>query len=156
MSRAVLLAALVALALPSAAHAEAEAAPAKVKQENAKRTKIRRLLALTGSAELGMQVMEQMFRSFQRSMPNVPESFWTELRKEVHPDDLVELIVPIYERNLSEADIDALVTFYESQAGKRFTAALPKITAESQSAGEQWGRQLAERVLTRLKQEGYR
>lgn len=42
-------------------------------QETAKQKDIRHLLKITGSGELGAQVMTQMMGNMKRSMPNVPE-----------------------------------------------------------------------------------
>lgn len=70
--------------------------------------------------------------------------------KEVRTEELVDLIVPVYDRNLSQDDVKELIRFYESQAGKKFVAGLPKITQESMVVGEKWGRQLAERVMKKL------
>lgn len=70
--------------------------------------------------------------------------------KEVRTEELVDLIVPVYDRNLSQDDFKELIRFYESQAGKKFVAGLPKITQESMVVGEKWGRQLAERVMKKL------
>jgi hypothetical protein len=119
-------------------------------QESQKQKDIRKLLQITGSGELGTQVMNQMVGSMKKAMPNVPEKFWGDFMKEVHTDELINLIVPIYDRNLTHDDVKQLIKFYESPTGKKFVAVLPKISQESMVVGEKWGRDLAQRVIHKL------
>jgi uncharacterized protein len=126
--------------LGGAAHAE----------ETQKQKDIRKLLKITGSGELGTQVMHQMVGSMKKAMPQVPEKFWGDFMKEVRTEELVDLIVPIYDRNLSQDDVKELIKFYETPTGKKFVSVLPKITQESMVVGEKWGRELAERVVKKL------
>jgi hypothetical protein len=118
--------------------------------ETAKQKDIRKLLKMTGSGELGAQVMAQMLGNMKQSMPNVPEKFWTDFMKDVRTEELVDLIVPIYDRNLTHEDVKELIKFYDSPTGKKFVQVLPKITQESMSVGEKWGRDLAEKVIKKL------
>ena len=65
----------------------------------------------------------------------------------------VDLLVPVYDRNLSQADVTELIKFYESPTGKKFVSVLPKITQESMGVGEKWGRELAMKVMLKLQQQ---
>lgn len=126
---------------------------ARADADPSKTDDIRKLLAITGSAQLGAQVMSQLMGSMKNAMPNVPEAFWTDFQKEVRTGELIDLIVPVYDRHLSADDVKTLIKFYETPTGKHFVAALPVITQESMTAGQEWGRRIAERVVTRLKAE---
>jgi hypothetical protein len=118
--------------------------------ETQKQKDIRKLLKITGSGELGTQVMGQMMTNMKKAMPQVPEKFWGDFMKEVRTDELVDLIVPVYDRNLTHDDIKELIRFYETPTGRKFVSVLPKITQESMAVGEKWGRDLAMRVMTKL------
>ena len=133
---------------------ETQKQPATQKQpETAKQKDIRKLLKITGSGELGTQVMGQMIGSMKKTMPQVPETFWSDFMKEVHTDELVDLIVPVYDRNLTHDDVKELIRFYESPTGKKFVSVLPKITQESMVVGEKWGRELAMKVMVKLQSQ---
>jgi uncharacterized protein len=121
--------------------------------ETAKQKDIRHLLQVTGSGELGAQVMTQMLGNMKKSFPNVPEKFWSDFMKEVHTDELVEMIVPVYDRNLTHDDVKQLIKFYESPTGKKFVSVLPKITQESMVVGEKWGRDLAQKVIAKMQEQ---
>jgi len=111
---------------------------------------IRQLLAVTGAAAMGEQVMDQMIGSMKPMAPQLPDTFWTQLRVEVTGDSLIELVVPIYAKHLSPDDVKALITFYESPAGKKLIAVQPAITAESMEVGQAWGQEVAMKVVTKM------
>ncbi|MFL6235195.1 MAG: DUF2059 domain-containing protein [Thermoanaerobaculia bacterium] len=118
----------------------------------AKRRDIRRLLEVTGSAQLGQQILGQMIETFKKASPEVPESFWNEMMKDLDSTTMIDLIVPIYEKHLTHEDIKGLIAFYESPLGRKVTNMLPVIAQESMQAGQQWGMDVARRVQQRLEQ----
>jgi hypothetical protein len=157
----ILLLSLVALAAPSRAQsgpAPESPAPAAAAAEIPAplRAKILEVLRLTDSAELGRQMMDQMLGSFEGSSPGVPAEFWSRLRDELETDDLVELIVPIYARHLTEPELDALIAFYSSEHGRSIVRKMPQVMQESMLAGQQWGADIARQVMERLEASGFR
>lgn len=117
-----------------------------------KKDDIRTLLNITGAGEQGVQAMKMMIGNFKKSMPQVPEKFWTEFMKEVKPGDLVEMIIPIYEKHFTEADIKAIIAFYNTPVGKKFIMKQPVIQQESFKVGSAWGRKLGMRVAAKLQE----
>lgn len=154
---------LAAFAAPIRAQApappESAVAPAPAPESEVAapiRAKILEVLRLTDSAELGKQLMDQMLGAFEGSTPGVPEEFWSGFRGEVDTDELIEIMVPIYARHLSEAELDALIAFYSSEHGRSIVGKMPQVVQESMLAGQEWGADLARRVLERLEASGYR
>lgn len=125
-------------------------------QSKASKTdKIRQLLDLTGSGKLGVQVANNMMASFKKSYNNVDDQFWEEFARQIKAEDLVNLIIPIYDKYYTEEDIDQLIGFYKSPIGKKVIETLPQITQESMLAGQAWGKQIGESVVEELKRKGY-
>lgn len=120
-----------------------------------KQANIRKLLEITGSGKLGIQVMKQMIDSYRTSMPKVPQKFWDDFMKEADPQQLVELIVPIYDKYLTDEDVKNLIQFYQSPLGKKVIQVLPQITQQSMQAGQKWGAEIGQKVADKLKAEGY-
>lgn len=114
-----------------------------------------RLLELTGSAKLGIQVMSQMVTSYKKAMPNVPDEFWTEFMSEVDEESLINLIIPIYKKHYTPSDVKAIIAFYETPIGKKTISVLPKITADSMAAGRNWGLNIGKKVQDKLIEKGY-
>ena len=128
--------------------------PAAKRPETPKEKDIRKLLALTGAAALGGQVMDQMLQAFRARMPKVPASFWSELQKELDPNELVEKVVPIYDKQLTHPEVKNLIKFYQTPTGRKLIKVMPAITQESMVVGQEWGRAIGEKVAARLKQKG--
>lgn len=123
--------------------------------QQTKQQKIKNLLELTGSGNMGIKVMNDFLVYFKEAYPNVPDEYWNEFMKEVSPDDLVNLVIPIYDRHFSESEIDDFVAFYQSPSGKKMAVKLPLIYAESQEVGSKWGEELAAKIVEKLESRNY-
>jgi hypothetical protein len=124
-------------------------------QSSEKTAHIKKLLDLTGSGKLGVQVSQTMIASFKKTTDGVPDKFWEEMSKEINADTLVSMIIPIYEKYYTDDEILQMIAFYEIPVGKKVISTLPMIMKESMDIGEQWGRQVGEKVYLRLKEKGY-
>lgn len=124
-------------------------------QETTMREDIRMFLELTGSADLGIQVARQMMSSYHQIYPDVPAVFWDEFIESIRPEDLTNLVIPIYEKHFTQDEIRELIAFYRSPIGTKMISVLPQLTQESMQAGQEWGTKIGEDLLQRLEQEGY-
>lgn len=124
-------------------------------QETQIQKDIRHLLEISGSGELGLQVANQMVGNYKLMLPNVPDKFWDEFMASIQPDDLIELVIPIYEKYYSLGDIKAMISFYNSEVGKKMISVTPMIMQESMVVGQAWGAELGEQVIIKLQKEGY-
>ena len=124
--------------------------------DSAKHADVIRLLRASGSAELGVQMMDNLLPSFAEAFPQVPEQLWDEIRQEFSADELIGLMVPIYEKYYSHEEIRELLAFYESPIGKKMVERMPLVLQEAMMVGEQWGEKTAEKILNRLEEKGYR
>jgi uncharacterized protein len=106
----------------------------------------RKLLEVSGAADLGKQVADGMLESF-RKMSNLPPGFIDRFKQNIQPESLVELIVPIYMKHFDRETIMAAIRFYRSAPGQRIVKTLPTVTAESMEAGKTWGVDLARKTL---------
>lgn len=123
--------------------------------DTAKHQDILKLLRVSGSSELGIQVMDQLMMTFEEILPDVPTEFWADFRNEVKAEDLLDMMVPIYDKYYTHDDIRELIKFYESPVGKKMVDTMPLLLQESMQAGQEWGRALSEKMLQKLKEKGY-
>jgi len=94
-------------------------------------------------------MMTSQAAAIKKLMPFPPaaqDDFEKEFLASININELVDLVVPIYDRHLSEEDVDGMLAFYRSPLGQRVIKALPEITAESQRAGQEWGQELGMKV----------
>lgn len=122
-------------------------------QKQTKNDKIVKLLELTGARNIAMQMLDNIIPMFQKSYSSVNQSFWDEARKEIMSDDLMNLILPIYDKYYTEDDLDQMIAFHSSPVGKKIAALQPQITKESMDAGYIWGQEVGRKVIEKLKRE---
>ncbi len=118
--------------------------------------KIEELLVLTGSGDLGVQVMEGMLVQMRQALPDVPAEWWGAFLEKVDPESLNALVVPIYEKHFSDEEIDAMLAFYRTPVGQSVVTKLPVIMQESMAAGQTWGQELMQDVIGDLREDGYK
>ncbi len=81
------------------------------------------------------QLMHEQYLKHQDELPADYESKMTarteEMYKNMPMDELMEAMVPAYQKHFTKGDIDNLVAFYSSPTGAKLLRDLPSIMAES-------------------------
>jgi len=143
-----------------------QATPEEKAKADAKRADIRALQKTLGLERLMGTMLEQLMSSqienMRKMRPDIPPEFWERFEKEVRvqfkTEDLLELLVPIYERHYSHEDIRAMLTFFNSPAGQHFVQAGPEVQREAMEAGRRWGRevgvQIGMKIVKELRESG--
>jgi hypothetical protein len=140
-----------------AAAARANKSP---KIDPAKEAAIRRLLDITGASTLATQTMDQMEKDMRPLIANalpagdyrekLLDLFFEKFRSKRDPADLINLVVPVYDKYLSDDDIKGLIQLYQTPIGRKVIEVLPKVAAESQAAGAKWGEQLGRECMAEV------
>lgn len=124
-------------------------------QSNSKNDRIRELMNVTGAGKLGVQLLNNLITTYKRDIPSVPEEFWDQFMKEVNPNELTELVIPIYSKYFTEEEISQIVQFYKTPIGRKMVERLPLIMQDSYRVGADWGQKIGEKVAESLKEKGY-
>jgi D-alanyl-lipoteichoic acid acyltransferase DltB (MBOAT superfamily) len=119
-----------------------------------KQEKIERLMRMTGSAEMGVMIFDNMIGQFMTLFPDVPMEYWEEMYKIVDTDEITSMIVPIYDQFFSSEEIDQLIDFYTTDIGKKLIERTPMITNESMRLGQEWGEKIGEEILNKMRDDG--
>lgn len=122
-------------------------------QTNSKSQKIKQLLELTGSGKMAIQMMNQMMGTLKSSHSKAGDEFWENLKKEIKAEDIENMIIPIYDKYYTESDIEQLIAFYGSPIGKKMIATMPQVMQESMIVGQTWGKEIIEKIKTKLKEK---
>ncbi len=72
------------------------------------------------------------------------------LRSEVDEKEfqgLIDKLVPVYEKYLTDAEVSEMLKFYESPTGKRVAQAMPQVGEESRRIVLEWRQGLANKVM---------
>jgi len=115
-----------------------------------KEKEIRRMLDASGGTAAFTQAKQQMIQQFKSTVPDVPSEFWVEFEKELSVDELVALVIPIYDRHFALDELKAINAFYATPAGRRLAEKTPIITGEAFEIGSAWGQAKARLLVERI------
>lgn len=125
--------------------------PQSLRAQNAKERKVRELLALTSGPDMGDRLIAMLVERFKR-VPKLPAGYIAKFKELARPEELLDLVTEVHAKYVDEADLDAIIQFFRTEAGKRWIAAQPKIMRETQTIQAQWGQALNKKVLQALGQ----
>lgn len=115
-----------------------------------KRKKIKQFLELTQAAAQSKQALNAFIAAMKPAFPDAHEEVWKEVLADIDFQKLIDLLVPVYDKHLTEQELDDLIAFFSSPSGRSFVEKQPEIMIESFAIGQQWGRELAEELRQRL------
>lgn len=150
-------------AQPATQPPSTETAPANTSIDPAKKADIQRLLEVTGAKNLAIQRMSTMENNLRPMLANslppgeyrdkLIQLFFDKFHSKIDPEMLVELVIPVYDKYLSDEEVKGMIQFYSTPLGKKMIEVLPKLVAESEEAGEQWGAQIGRQSMVEILQE---
>ena len=161
MKRFLLFAALcVAIALPAIAQTAGDTP--------ATREDVEKYLQLMHSREMFQQTVDAMSKplhqmiheEFQKDQDKLPADFeprmnqmMDEMLRGLPYDQIQEKMIPVYQKHLTEGDLNALVAFYSSPTGQKMLKEMPSLMADSMQVTMPLIRQHMEKVTQRMQDE---
>ena len=134
--------------------------PAQSTVDPAKEADIRRLLDLMAVKALMLQVMNQMDTGLRPTMTQalppgeyrtqLVDLFFQKFSSKLNIDALLDLLIPVYDKYLSDDDIKGLIQFYQTPLGQKAISVLPKLTSESQAQGEMLGQKMGRESMAEV------
>jgi len=119
---------------------------------------LQKMFEVSGAEKTFDVVIVQMFDMFKEQYTEVEKEIWDELEGEITEtsmEDLVQMLVPVYQKYMTQDDLKDLIAFYETPIGKKFSKSTPLITQESMQVGQQWGMKIGENFVKKLEERGY-
>ena len=92
-------------------------------------------------------LMNSMSMMISGSFPKVPDGFWKEFNQLIgkkEMDDLVDKIIPVYDKHMSHETVKKLIEMFETPFWEEWKEKMPKISREAGLIGSEWGRALSE------------
>jgi len=115
---------------------------------------LKKMFEVSGSNETYKAAIKQMLSIYKSQSSNVNEEKWNSLEAELMKTsltELVDLLVPVYQKYMTLSDINEMIKFYETPVGQKYAKSAPKITQESMQIGQQWGMKLGQEIQKKLK-----
>jgi uncharacterized protein len=95
----------------------------------------------------------QMISSLKAQMPQVPDLFWTKFQQKMDTHELIEKVIPVYDKYYTIEDLKAINLFYETPAGQKVLSTLPQLIQETMRIGQQWGEKMGKEAVEEAEQE---
>ena len=122
-----------------------------------KEADIRQLMDVAGTKALMTQTMGTIEASIKPMLSSafppgeyrekLIDLFIAKFKSKGNLQQLLDLIVPIYDKYLSDKEIKDLTRFYQTPLGRKTIEIMPKLLAESQQAGQKWGEALGRQSM---------
>jgi hypothetical protein len=110
---------------------------------------VKKLFEVMASREQMGQMMQQLFaqmrtlnrEQIKKRRPDVTEGELARMDRESEDliknfpmDEMLNDMVPVYQRHFTKSEVDALTAFYSSPPGQKFLHEMPAVTAETMRA----------------------
>jgi hypothetical protein len=104
--------------------------------------------------------MHQIIHQQVQSDQNLPIDFEVRLDKmmdamlaDLPLDELVDAMIPVYQKHFTKGDMDALVAFYSTPAGQKYVKELPALTSEAMQASSGVVQKMMAKMMSRVREE---
>jgi len=115
---------------------------------------VREYLSLVGYARTAHTVASTMIRTTRMTaLPYFPASYWDDMDAELRKIDVVSIAVPVYQEYFSVDDMQAVIDFYRSSAGKKLLNTQPVLTSTISVVLRKRGEEVGKAVFAKHKDE---
>jgi uncharacterized protein len=133
----------------------------------ASKADIERYLDAMHTRDMMKSMMDLMKKQFHQMVheqvqkdPNLPPDFEEREDKkndsmfnESFTNEIIDVMVPIYQKHFTKDEVDALIAFYATPTGQKYLKELPLITAESMQAASGIAQKMMAKATQRLQDE---
>ena len=122
---------------------------------------IKKLLKVSGHLDRLTCRAETLMNSVSRMVsgyfPKVPDAFWGEFNKLIgkkEMDELVERVIPVYDKHMSHETVKKLITMFETPFWNDWKEKMPLISREAGVIGSEWGREYTQSAAFNMRLDG--
>lgn len=137
------------------APAASAAQPSKI--DSAKAADIKQLMDVAGIKAIMIQMMDSMGDNVRPLLTSalpageyrekLVDLFFVKFKSKADAQQLLDSIVPLYDKYLSGEEIKGLIKFYQTPLGQKTIQVMPKLMAESEQIGHKWGEELGRQSM---------
>ena len=111
------------------AEPEVAAPPAPVAgtMDQGKKALILKFIDVFGTRQALINNFDLMLKQIEKEKPDEAQK----IRERVKVDEIIERLLPIYDRNFSSDDLKAFIVFYGSAQGRKLISTIPELMKES-------------------------
>lgn len=112
-----------------------------------------KMLDKSGGLESVRLMVPQLVNMMKQQAASQPDSFWEDFTKrwtKQFIDKMVEGITPIYQKHLTLKELEDILAFYNTPAGKKLSASTPAVAKEVMPIGQQLGTEIGRQMQNEI------
>lgn len=109
---------------------------------------------------MAVPMHKMVHEQYEKDKDKLPADFEARMNKQMDEmvsdmpwDEMIDAMVPTYQRHLTKGDVDALVAFYSSPTGQKIIREMPSMMAEAMETMMPIMRNRMDRTTQRVKRE---
>ncbi|MCG2431602.1 DUF2059 domain-containing protein [Aequorivita xiaoshiensis] len=118
-------------------------------------SKIRDMIEVMGSTERMKTVANNVIELQEQQNPILKNSeYWQKIKSNIYEysfENLIDSLIPIYKKHLTEEEVKSIIEFYSSPSGQAMVKKFPLISTESMQVGAAWGEQMLKQIEKEIK-----
>lgn len=123
------------------------------KTNNQYKETLYKMLDKSGGLESVRLMVPQLVNMMKQQAASQPDSFWEDFTKrwtKQFIDKMMEGITPIYQKHLTLKDLEDILAFYNTPAGKKLSASTPAVAKEVMPIGQQLGTEIGRQMQNEI------
>ncbi len=117
---------------------------------------LQKMFKVAGTEEIYKSSIKNMFSLYKQQFQDLDSTYFATVEQELLKtslDELVEMILPAYQKYLTIEDLNGMIEFYKSPVGQKYAKSVPFISKESMKIGQQWGMKVAQKIMKKLEEK---
>jgi uncharacterized protein len=110
--------------------------------------------------DMASKQARQLVHEQLQKMPNLPPGSEEQMNKQTDEmlknfprEELLQAMVPVYQKHLTKGDVDALVAFYSGPTGQKLLKELPAMTQEAMQASMGVTRKFMDQTMRQVEEQ---
>ena len=108
----------------------------------------RQVLDAGGTVETMVAAIRANLPAQRAAMPGVPPEVWPKFEARIVQEvpQLVDSVAVLYAQKFTNEELNSLLAFYRSPAGRRLKSLQPTLVQETAGMGQRWGMRIGQEV----------
>lgn len=120
-----------------------------------KEQEVIKLMELTGSISMGVDVVEEIIGTYKSFFTHVPDDVFEEIKYQIDATEFMDIMVEIYSQHFTLEELREINKFYESPIGRKMTITQEIIMIQADQKGAKWGQKISDKIIEVLTEKGY-
>lgn len=116
---------------------------------------IKDLLIVSGTADYGYVILDNVIKNFENFMTNVPKDYWEKFKNGYDLKPFLEKLIPVYYKRFTLPELNYIMNFFRNPIGKKWASLLTEMNEEIMNQADALGGIISKELNMKLTNDGY-